>query len=190
MSIDIATLIARAEITEVLTRYVRGADRNDWQLLRTCYHADATDDHGLYSGDLEGLITFLTALAATLRSTSHSSARPTSRSMAPRPESKRTASDGTSAPAPTMPRGPSPKACATSISSSVETTGGPSRAEWSCSTGSESSHPEDHRFLLLPGNAAPAAMPTHQRSSSPTERLDRSSRSSRGEALHWHRHLH
>jgi hypothetical protein len=71
VSIDLATLIARAEITDVLTRYVRGADRNDWQLVRSCYHADATDDHGLYSGDLEGLITFLTGLAATLRSTSH-----------------------------------------------------------------------------------------------------------------------
>ena len=71
MSIDLAALIARAEITDVLTRYVRGADRNDWELVRSCYHPDATDDHGLYSGDVEGLMTFLTTLAATLRSTSH-----------------------------------------------------------------------------------------------------------------------
>ncbi len=71
MTIDIAALAARAEITDVLLRYVRAADRNDWDLLRSCYHPDATDDHGLYSGDLEGLIAFLRALAATLNSTSH-----------------------------------------------------------------------------------------------------------------------
>jgi SnoaL-like domain len=71
MTIDLAILIARAEITDVLTRYVRGADRNDWELVRSCYHPDATDDHGLYSGGVEGLMTFLTALAATLSSTSH-----------------------------------------------------------------------------------------------------------------------
>ena len=65
------TLIARAEITDVLTRYVRGADRNEWDLVRSCYHPDANDDHGLYSGDIDGLLHFLQALAATLSSTSH-----------------------------------------------------------------------------------------------------------------------
>jgi hypothetical protein len=68
---DLATLIARAEITDVLTGYVHGADRNDWELVRRCYHADATDDHGLYSGGVDGLIAFLTELAATLTATSH-----------------------------------------------------------------------------------------------------------------------
>lgn len=71
MSIEITTLIARAEITDVLLRYVHGADRNDWDLVRSCYHPDATDDHGLYSGGLEGLMAFLAALAATLTTTSH-----------------------------------------------------------------------------------------------------------------------
>lgn len=71
MTIDLDTLIARAEITDVLARYVRGADRNDWELVRSCYHPNATDDHGLYSGGLEGLMAFLEGLAATLSSTSH-----------------------------------------------------------------------------------------------------------------------
>ena len=71
MSVDLATLIARAEITDVLTRYVRGADRNDWDLVRRCYHPDATDDHGLYSGGVDGLMEFLATLAATLTTTSH-----------------------------------------------------------------------------------------------------------------------
>jgi hypothetical protein len=68
---DLATLLARAEITDVLTEYVHGADRNNWDLVRGCYHHDATDDHGLYSGDVDGLIAFLASVAATLSSTSH-----------------------------------------------------------------------------------------------------------------------
>lgn len=68
---DLATVLARAEITDVLTRYVRGADRNDWALVRSCYHPDATDDHGLYAGDVDGLIDFLAGVAATMTSTSH-----------------------------------------------------------------------------------------------------------------------
>ena len=71
MTTDLATLVARAEITDVLTRYVRGVDRNDWDLVRSCYHGDAVDDHGLYSGGVGGLIVFLTDLAGTLTSTSH-----------------------------------------------------------------------------------------------------------------------
>jgi SnoaL-like domain len=68
---DLATLLARAEITDVLTDYVRGADRNDWELIRRCYHPDATDDHGLYAGDIDGLIAFLAKVAATLTATFH-----------------------------------------------------------------------------------------------------------------------
>jgi hypothetical protein len=71
LTVDLSTLFARAEITDILTRYVRGADRNDWDLVRSCYHPDATDDHGLYSGDVDGLMLFLVDLAATLTSTSH-----------------------------------------------------------------------------------------------------------------------
>jgi hypothetical protein len=68
---DLATLLARAEITDVLTSYVHGADRNDWELVRRCYHPDATDDHGLYAGNVNGLIAFLSELAAKLSATSH-----------------------------------------------------------------------------------------------------------------------
>jgi SnoaL-like domain len=68
---NLATLLARAEITDVLTNYVRGADRNDWELVRSCYHPDATDDHGLYAGDVDGLMAFLAGVATTLSATSH-----------------------------------------------------------------------------------------------------------------------
>jgi hypothetical protein len=76
VTMTLAALLARAEITDVLTRYVHGADRNDWDLVRGCYHPDAVDDHGLYAGDVDGLITFLSKLAATLSATSHQLATP------------------------------------------------------------------------------------------------------------------
>ena len=52
-------LVARAEILDVLTMYTRGVDRHDMELVRAAYHSDAWDDHGLYAGDLEGLVAFL-----------------------------------------------------------------------------------------------------------------------------------
>lgn len=39
--------------------------------MRRCYHTDATDDHGLYAGDVDGLIQFLMGIATTLSATSH-----------------------------------------------------------------------------------------------------------------------
>jgi len=39
-------LLARAEILEVLARYARGVDRADGDLLKSCYHPDAVEEHG------------------------------------------------------------------------------------------------------------------------------------------------
>ena len=38
------------EIQQVLYRYCRGVDRGDVDLLKSVYHADATDDHGTFKG--------------------------------------------------------------------------------------------------------------------------------------------
>ncbi|MBN9098639.1 MAG: nuclear transport factor 2 family protein [Pseudonocardia sp.] len=48
---DLAELIARQEIGDVLVRYCRAVDRGDLELLLSVYHPDATDDHGMYSGN-------------------------------------------------------------------------------------------------------------------------------------------
>jgi ketosteroid isomerase-like protein len=39
-------LLDKQEISEVLMRYSRAVDRGDVDLLRECYHTDATEDHG------------------------------------------------------------------------------------------------------------------------------------------------
>lgn len=47
----LARLMARQEILEVLARYARGVDRADADLLASCYHEDAIEEHGTtYSG--------------------------------------------------------------------------------------------------------------------------------------------
>ncbi|WP_162173854.1 nuclear transport factor 2 family protein [Hyphomonas johnsonii] len=43
-------LLSQHEIYEVLTRYCRGVDRGDVEVLRSVYHQDATDDHGMFKG--------------------------------------------------------------------------------------------------------------------------------------------
>lgn len=43
-------LIDRQEILDCLTRYCRGVDRLDRDILLSAYHPDATDDHGIFVG--------------------------------------------------------------------------------------------------------------------------------------------
>jgi hypothetical protein len=64
-------LAARSAIREVLARYARGVDRCDWQLVRSCYHPDATDDHGVYRGDVDGFITYFAEQVHEFESTTH-----------------------------------------------------------------------------------------------------------------------
>jgi hypothetical protein len=43
-------LQAQQDIRDCLMRYCRGVDRCDADLVRSAYHADATDDHGYWKG--------------------------------------------------------------------------------------------------------------------------------------------
>ena len=40
----------RQAIRDVVNRYSRGIDRQDRDILLSCYHADAIDDHGMFVG--------------------------------------------------------------------------------------------------------------------------------------------
>lgn len=64
---DIAELIAREEIRDVLMRYYRGIDRTDWELVRDCFHPDATCDYAtFYAGDVDGFMAYLRSDRALL----------------------------------------------------------------------------------------------------------------------------
>lgn len=49
-------LLDKAAIREVLWRYCRGVDRRDADIVTSCYHPDAYDDHmgNIYSGETVG----------------------------------------------------------------------------------------------------------------------------------------
>ena len=66
-------LVSKQAITELLHRYCRGVDRRDWELLRSCYHPDAHDDHAVYRGKRDGLLEFMREfLTARCSATKHS----------------------------------------------------------------------------------------------------------------------
>lgn len=47
---ELHRLLARQTIRDVAERYCRGADRCDAALMKSCFHPDATDDHGFFNG--------------------------------------------------------------------------------------------------------------------------------------------
>ena len=48
----ITELVDERDIRNVLTRYCRGIDRIDMDLVRSCYHPDAIDEHGTIGGSI------------------------------------------------------------------------------------------------------------------------------------------
>lgn len=68
---DIERLIARQQIADVIYRYARGIDRMDFDLVRSCYHADAYDDHGSFAGTVEEFIAAARAFLARWTATQH-----------------------------------------------------------------------------------------------------------------------
>jgi hypothetical protein len=64
-------LVAKQEIRDLLARYFRHVDRKQFEQLRSVYHPDAYDDHGLFRGDVDGLITWLTTRHAAIVQSTH-----------------------------------------------------------------------------------------------------------------------
>lgn len=53
----IQRMLARDEIREVLSAYARGVDRADGELLKSCYHEDAIEEHaGNYTGNAHAYV--------------------------------------------------------------------------------------------------------------------------------------
>lgn len=67
----LAALLDKQEIEEVVLRYCRGIDRRDFELVRSCYHPDARDHHGSFSGGVDEYITWVEKLTARYLSTMH-----------------------------------------------------------------------------------------------------------------------
>ncbi|MGA1649630.1 MAG: nuclear transport factor 2 family protein, partial [Ilumatobacteraceae bacterium] len=64
-------LVDRELIRDLVQRYARGVDRRDFDLVRSCYHPDAIDEHGPFRGDVDGFIVFLREQLARWSVTQH-----------------------------------------------------------------------------------------------------------------------
>ena len=67
----LAALLDKQEIEETVLRYCRGIDRRDFDLVRSCYHPDATDHHGSFRGTVDEYIAWVDKLTARYRFTMH-----------------------------------------------------------------------------------------------------------------------
>jgi hypothetical protein len=65
------TADADLAIREVVLRYCRGVDRLDLELVRSCYHPDATDSHGSFNGGLEEFLTWVERILRRYTMTMH-----------------------------------------------------------------------------------------------------------------------
>jgi hypothetical protein len=54
-------LLDKQALYELVTRYCRAIDRCDEELLRSCYHPEAIDEHGNFNGNVEGFIEYFRA---------------------------------------------------------------------------------------------------------------------------------
>lgn len=54
----------RQDILDCLHRYCRGVDRGDRELLRSVYHSDAIDDHGVFVGGPDAFVDWALAYHA------------------------------------------------------------------------------------------------------------------------------
>jgi hypothetical protein len=57
--VELGQMLDRERLYELVTRYCRAIDRADEELLLSCYHPDATQDHGAYKGPIPGLVAHL-----------------------------------------------------------------------------------------------------------------------------------
>lgn len=64
-------LLDRQEIVDVLVRFCRGVDRLDGQLIRSCFHSDALDDHGMFRGGPHELAEYLVRSARRMVASQH-----------------------------------------------------------------------------------------------------------------------
>lgn len=58
-------------IAQVLARYARGIDRLDLDLVRSCYHPDATEDRGRFRGGVDEFIAWLEETLTGMEATWH-----------------------------------------------------------------------------------------------------------------------
>ena len=70
-SISVKLYAERQQIHNVLLNYCRGIDRLDRELVRSCYHPDASDEHGSFKGGVEAYLDWCWRLLDKYEMTMH-----------------------------------------------------------------------------------------------------------------------
>lgn len=73
---ELDDLKSRALIVDTLHRYCRAADRCDEELMLSCYHEDAIDDHGFFSGPVTKFVPLVVEELRKLTLSVHSISNP------------------------------------------------------------------------------------------------------------------
>jgi hypothetical protein len=68
---EVQQLLDRQAIRDVVLRYCRGIDRLDLELVRACYHPDATDDHGTFRGTRDEYVEWVAGVLRRFTGTMH-----------------------------------------------------------------------------------------------------------------------
>lgn len=68
---SIERLADRAQIQDVMLRWCRAIDRLDYEGIRSVFHPDAIDVHGIYNGGVDGLIEWIRGRHKTIPSSMH-----------------------------------------------------------------------------------------------------------------------
>jgi len=71
MTDQLARLLDRAALQDLMARYARAVDRRDWKTVRATFHPDAHDDHGDYKGNVDGFIAWVTDRHANIQQSMH-----------------------------------------------------------------------------------------------------------------------
>ena len=64
-------VLAKEEIREVVQQLARGTDRLDRELIVSCYHPDATDDHNEFRGSPEAFADWVLEVLPFFQATTH-----------------------------------------------------------------------------------------------------------------------
>lgn len=68
---ELRRLLDERAIRDVLAGYCRGIDRMDADLVRSCYHPDATDHHGSFAGDVDEFMIWVWRVLGRYDATTH-----------------------------------------------------------------------------------------------------------------------
>lgn len=71
MDAQLGRLVDRSLIQDVVLRYARGIDRRDWELVRSAFHHDSFEEHGEYTGNVDGFIQWVSTRHAHVLTSTH-----------------------------------------------------------------------------------------------------------------------